>query len=175
VYGNNIIKETRMATTKEKQAEWYSENAKSLLLELHEQAEKVKAKHPESKPAKQTAIKAAQVGNYSVSTKVVFTGALVWERIQVCCSSTPAVMSTADIWGPTLAFGGISWGTSWFSIPPEQLPSLGDLTMQANIASVAVQISWWQNGSPIGTFVGGGVGIGGGVLGGTVNFQNGSC
>ncbi|HEV2853713.1 MAG TPA: hypothetical protein VHC97_12995 [Thermoanaerobaculia bacterium] len=52
---------------------------------------------------------------------------------------------------------------------------MGELTMQVNIASVAVQISWWKNGSPIGTFAGGGVGIGAGILGGSAQFVSGSC
>jgi hypothetical protein len=148
----------------------YSDTAKALLMELQSQAQNVVNQRPELE-----ALPAAPTETYSCPAKVVFTGLAVWERVQICCSSTPPVRSTTDIWGLTVAIGGISWGPCGFNVPPSQLPSLGDLTIQVNIASVAVQISWWKGGTPIGTFVGGGVGIGTGVLGGNCRFEDGTC
>ena len=149
----------------------FSDTAKDLLLELQAQALHVVNQRPELEALPT----AAPAETFSCPAKVVFTGLAIWERVQICCSSQPAVRTTTDIWGPTLAIGGISWGTCWFNVQPSDLPSLGDLTIQVNIASVAVQISWWRDGAPIGTFVGGGVGLGTGVLGGTCKFENGTC
>lgn len=147
----------------------YSDTAKALLLELQTQAQNVANQRPELE-ALPTAPE-----TFSCPAKVVFTGLAIWERVQICCSSQPAVRATTDIWGLTVAVGGISFGTCWFNVPPSDLPSLGDLSIQVNIASVAVQISWWKGGTPIGTFVGGGIGIGAGVLGGNCKFENGTC
>jgi hypothetical protein len=154
------------------QVKEYTERSRALLAELQEKARQVVADRPELAGA---ADLEAAAGGYTCSGKVVFTGALVWERVQVCLSSSPAVRTTTDIWGATLAVGGISWGGGTFSVPPEDLPSLGDLTIQVNIASVAVNITWWKHGQPVGAFVGGGVGIGAGVLGGKCKFEAGSC
>jgi len=157
-------------------AQQYSDMSKDLLGELQEQAKQVISQNPElGAAAAAPAPAAAPAETYSAPTKVIFTGLAIWERVQICCSSQPAVKATTDIWGLTAAIGGISWGTAWFSVPFSQLPSLGDLAIQVNIASVAVQISWWKNGTPIGSFVGGGVGIGAAILGGTCKFENGSC
>lgn len=156
------------------QAEQFAERAAALLAELREKANQVTAERVELK-ADAGAQAALAAASHTCTTKVVFTGLLVWERVQVCCDSSPAVRATADIWGPTLAFGGIVWGSSTFAVAPGDLPRLGSLTMQVNIASVAVTISWWKDGTPVGAFVGGGVGIGAGVLGGSCTFENGSC
>src|SRR5215831_650736 len=163
-----------MQSAKPETAQQYSDTAKGLLQELQEQAQKVVAERPDLASAQaRPALAAAET--FSCAAKVIFTGLAIWERVQICCSSQPAVMATTDIWGLTAAVGGISWGTGWFTVPPSKLPSLGNLTIQVNIASVAVQISWWKDGNPVGTFVGGGVGIGAAILGGNCSFQNGSC
>jgi hypothetical protein len=165
-----------MQSAKSAHAQQYSDMAKDSLLELQEQAKKVISQNPELGAAATAAAPApAPAETYSAPTKVVFTGLAVWEHVQICCSSQPPVMANTDIWGLTAAIGGISWGTAWFSVPFSQLPSLGDLTIQVNIASVAVHISWWKSGTPIGTFVGGGIGIGVAILGGNCKFQNGTC
>lgn len=153
-------------------AQPYSDLAKNLLTELQQQARNVVDTHPEVGPLE--TLPAADP-TYSCATKVVFTGLLVWERVQICCSSTPPIMATTDIWGPTVAVGGVSFGTMWSSIPFSDLPGLGDLGIQVNIASAVVQISWWRNGTPIASFLGGGIGIGAAVLGGNCKFQNGTC
>lgn len=160
-----------MQSTGTQTAQQYSDLAKGHLQELRNQAQNVVDAHPELGPL---ATPAADP-TYSCAAKVVFTGLLVWERVQVCCSSTPPVMTTVDIWGPSTAIGGISWGTMWSSIPFSDLPGLGDLAIQVNIASPVVQISWWRNGTPIASFLGGGVALGVAVLGGNCRFQDGTC
>ena len=82
---------------------------------------------------------------------------------------------TSDIWGLSVAFGGIVWGTIWSALPFDQLPAQGSLTVQCNIRSVEVDMSWWQGSTCVATFVGGGVGIGAAVLGGSGSFKLGSC
>jgi hypothetical protein len=161
-----------MQTATQQTAQQYSESAKALLQELQAQAQKVLTQHPEigvqAKPDADVAD-----DTFSCSGSVIFTGLLVWERIRIDLSSTPALTTTTDIWGPTIAIGGESWGTMWSNIPFSQLAGL-NLTIQVNIASVAVQISFWQGANLIATFVGGGVGIGTAVLGGSCQFGVGS-
>jgi hypothetical protein len=156
------------------QAGQFAEQAAALLAELQEQAGQVAAERPEL-VGQQNAGVARSSSSHTCDTKVVFTGLAIWERVQVCCSSNPPVRTTADIWGPTVAIGGISWGSSSFSVSPDALPGMGELTMQVNIASVLVQISWWKGSSCIGTFVGAGVGVGSAILAGTCTFERGSC
>ncbi len=152
-------------------AQQYSDSAKALLQQLQAQAQNVLTQHPELGPqAKPDA--AVNGETYSCPASVIFTGLLVWERIRIDLSSTPPLTSTADIWGATVAIGGESWGTMWSSIPFSQLAGI-DLTIQCNIASVAVQISFWQGGNAVATFAGGGVGIGTGILGGSCTFEPG--
>jgi hypothetical protein len=84
------------------------------------------------------------------------------------------------VWGISAAFAGVVWGTSWWVLPPGRLPNLAApfLGMQVNIVAVpvaAVHISWWDGVNPVGNFVGGGVGIGAAVLGGTCTFEWGKC
>ena len=161
-----------MQTTAEQTAQQYSESAKALLQELQAQAQKVLTQHPELGVQAKPDADAAD-DTFSCSASVIFTGLLVWERIRIDLSSIPALTATTDIWGATLAIGGESWGTMWSNIPFSQLAGL-DLTIQVNIASVAVQISFWQGTNLIATFVGGGIGIGAAVLGGSCTFELGS-
>ncbi|HEX7239828.1 MAG TPA: hypothetical protein VF263_06155 [Longimicrobiaceae bacterium] len=165
---------TQITESGPEQAAQFEERAKARLAELQEQARAAVAERPELGGGLLQADAAASQ-TYSCPAKVVFTGALVWERIQVCCDSQPPVNFTSDIWGLSVAFGGIVWGTAWFSVPPSQLPSLGSLSVQCNIRAVEVDMSWWKDGTPIGTFIGGGVGIGAAILGGTGEFKNGGC
>lgn len=153
------------------QAQQYSDLAKSLFLELQQQAQNVVNEHPEAGPLETPAPAPA----YSCATKVLFTGFGIWERIAICCSSTPPVMAPADVWGATIAVGGVTWGETWSNIPFSDLPSLGDLDMQVNITQVSVQISWRKNGNLIANFVGAGLSLGVGVLGGTCKFRDGTC
>ena len=159
-----------MQTATQQTAQQYSDAAKALLQELQTQAQNVLTQHPEIGVQPKTAAAVPAGDTFSCSGSVIFTGLLVWERIRIDLSSTPALSATTDIWGATVAIGGESWGTMWSSIPFSQLAGV-NLTIQVNIASVAVQISFWQGTNPIATFVGGGVGIGAGVLGGSCTFQ----
>lgn len=157
-----------MQTATEQTAQQFSEPAKALLQQVQAQAQQVVTQHPEfgieAKPA------AVADDTFSCSGSVIFTGLLVWEQIRIDLSSTPPLSTTTNIWGPTLAIGGESWGTMWSSIPFSQLAGL-NLNIQVNIASIAVQITFLQGANPVATFVGGGVGIGTAILGGSCTFQ----
>jgi hypothetical protein len=161
-----------MESDKTAHAELYSELAGSLLQDLQEKANQVVSQKAELGPIE---AHAALGEVYYAQGKMIFTGILVWERVEICCFSQPPVMSTTDVWGVTTAIGGISWGTYKFSVPFSQLQSLGDLTVQITIIAALVTASFWKSGTPVGTYIGGGLGIGTAFLGGSCKFVNGSC
>ena len=161
-----------MESDKNPHAELYAKLAESLLQDLQEKAKQVVSERPELGPIEP---QAALGEVYQASGKMIFTGILVWEHIEICCFSQPPVMSNTNIWGITSAIGGISWGNYRFSVPFSQLPSVGELTIQVTINSVLVTASFWHGGTPVGTYIGGGLGIGAAFLGGSCAFKNGSC
>ena len=161
-----------MENDKNPHAELYAKLAESLLQDLQEKAKQVVSEKPELGPIQP---QAALGGAYEAQGKMIFTGIVVWEHIEICCFSQPPVMSNTNIWGVTTAIGGISWGTYRFTVPFSQLPSIGELTIQVTIISTLVTASFWQGGTPVGTYIGGGLGIGSALLGGSCKFVNGSC
>jgi hypothetical protein len=108
---------------------------------------------------------------WSVSGYASFTGLAIWEHVKVCFDRR--YYCEADLWGPTMAIGGVSWGTAWFDVPESRLD--GEVGIQCYIASVAIEVSFWWGARPIGVFAGGGIGIGGGMIGGKGNFVRRSC
>ena len=109
----------------------------------------------------------APATTYTYKGNFVFAAAFVWMKVS---TNNPITFSDGTVksfsgtcWGLGLG-GGTSWGGGSFSVPPS---TLGDCNIQVAIASIAVQISFWNGGTPIGIFAGGGLGVGGAAGGGS--------
>ena len=133
--------------TTQKTAEQYSDTAEALLQQLES---------PATSPA----------ANFSWPATVNFQ-----KSMQICCSSQPPIKGTTNV---ITTIAGVSSGTCQFKVPASQLPSLGQLTIEVNVALSAISIVFFNGETVIGVFAGNG-GIVPGVFGGNCKFENGAC
>jgi hypothetical protein len=110
-----------MADTELEMASRYSDQARARLLELQEQARLVLSQHPELAPTRRPDVKTDEL--HSCTTKVIFTGAAIWERVQVCNESDPPTRCTSDVRGLSFAFAGSSGGRPGGSSPRAGYPT----------------------------------------------------
>ena len=133
--------------TTQKTAEQYSETAATLL------------QHLESPDAN-----AAPNFSWPATVKLQNT-------IQICCASQPPTKGTTDVTSP---LGGSSSGTCQFRVPASELPVLGELTIEVNIALGVISIAFFNGTTVIGVYAGNG-GVAPSVLGGHCKFEFGAC
>ena len=66
---------------------------------------------------------------------------------------------------------GVTWGTAWLNYSIESIRNW-DARFLANMYPGATNVNWWgMSGEAIGAFVGGGLGIGTGIVGGQGKFN----
>jgi len=97
---------------------------------------------------------------YTYKGAFTFAALFVWTQIKTNAPVTFSDGTTRSFLGNCYGVGlggGISWGGGSFSVAPSDL---GDCRITVAISSIVVTIEFWRNGVPIGSFVGGGLGVG---------------
>lgn len=93
------------------------------------------------------------------------------KTIQICCASQPSIKGTTDVIPP---LGGTSSGTCQFRVPASELPVLGQLTIEVNIALGVISIAFFNGTTVLGVYAGNGGAIPS-VFSGTCKFDFGTC
>jgi hypothetical protein len=93
------------------------------------------------------------------------------KTIQICCSSQPALKGVTNVIPPV---GGTSSGTCQFKVPASELPVLGELTIEVNVALGVISIAFFNGTTVIGVYAGHG-GIVPSVFAGKCKFGFGAC
>ena len=110
--------------------------------------------------------KAAPLAGVSGSAQVVFAQVLFFGSVSatVKWESGGQCDFGAMIWG--LGIGSaISWGTFWSDVPPDELP--GECSFSLEATSVACTMQFWRGDTYLGTYAGGGFGVGVSTSGGS--------